>query len=112
MVRLATRHIYIHVVIALTKSIATRPPSLFREHNHGHLAPGSIKELLHKGWGSPRPPHKDVIAAPHPAGESKTLPASHQDSKNGRHTEYKLEQLSSTAHKAQNLALTLKLELA
>ena len=34
------RHTYIHVVVALTKSIATRPPSLFREHNHGHLGPG------------------------------------------------------------------------
>ena len=40
------------------------------------------------------------------------LLASHQDSKDGRHTEYKLEHLSSTAHKAHNLALTLKLELA
>ena len=41
-----------------------------------------------------------------------TLPASHQDSKDGQHTEYKLEQLSSTAHKAHNLAFTLKLELS
>ena len=39
-VRLATKHTYIHVVVALTKSIATRPPSLFREHNHSHLGPG------------------------------------------------------------------------
>ena len=75
------------------------------------LAPGSTKELHQEGWGSPRPPLKDVIAAPHQAGGSMTLPASHQDSKDGRHTEYKLEQLSSTAHKAHNLALTLKLEL-
>ena len=28
---------YIHVVEALTKSIASRQSSLFREHNHGHL---------------------------------------------------------------------------
>ena len=37
--KLLTR-VFIHVVVALTKSIATRPPSLFREHNHGHLGPG------------------------------------------------------------------------
>ena len=76
------------------------------------LIPISTKELHQEGWGSPRPPHKDVIAAPHQAGGSMTLPASHQDSKDGRHTEYKLEQLSSTAHKAHNLTLTLKLELS
>ena len=40
------------------------------------------------------------------------MPASHQDSKDGRLTEYKLEQLSSIAHKAHNFALTLKLELS
>ena len=30
---------YVHVVEALTKSIASRQLSLFREHNHGHLDP-------------------------------------------------------------------------
>ena len=78
----------------------------------GTLTPGSTKEFLHKEYGSPHPRHKDVDAAPHQAGGSLSLSASHQDSKDGRHTEYKLEQLSSTAHKAHNLALTLKLELA
>ena len=39
-VRLATKaHLHPYFV-ALTKSIATRPPSLFREHNHDHLGPG------------------------------------------------------------------------
>ena len=40
------------------------------------------------------------------------VPASHQDSMDGRLTEYNLELLSSTGHKAHNLALTLKLELS
>ena len=31
---------YIHVVEALTKSIASRTSSLFRGLNHGHLDPG------------------------------------------------------------------------
>ena len=39
-VRLPQRHTYIHIVEALTKNIASRPPSLSREHNHGHLGPG------------------------------------------------------------------------
>ena len=40
-VRIATkaRDPYIHVVEALTKSIASRQSTLFREHNHGHLDP-------------------------------------------------------------------------
>src|SRR6185503_20575021 len=40
------------------------------------LIPISTKELLHKGWGSPRPPHKVVHAASHQVGGSLTLPAS------------------------------------
>ena len=36
---LPQRRPYIHVVEALTKSIASRQSSLFREHNHGHLDP-------------------------------------------------------------------------
>ena len=30
---------YVHVVEALTKSIASRQSSLFCEHNHGHIDP-------------------------------------------------------------------------
>ena len=36
---LPQRRSYVHVVEALTKSIASRQSSLFREHNHGHLDP-------------------------------------------------------------------------
>ena len=100
------------------KSIASRPPCLFWgsswlatkvcQVTMVILIPLSTKELLHEGWGSPRPPHKDVDAAPHQAEGSLTLPARHQDSKDDRHIEYKLEQLSSTAHKAHNISLTLK----
>ena len=39
-VRLAIKTHLHHVVEVLTKSIASRPPSLFCEHNHGHLGPG------------------------------------------------------------------------
>ena len=36
---LPQRRPYVHVVEALTKSIASRQSSLFRKHNHGHLDP-------------------------------------------------------------------------
>ena len=36
---LPQRRPYVHVVEALTKSIASRQSSLFREHNHSHLDP-------------------------------------------------------------------------
>ena len=36
---LPQRRPYVHVVKVLTKSIASRQSSLFREHNHGHLDP-------------------------------------------------------------------------
>ena len=36
---LPQRRPYIHIVEALTKSIASRKSSLFREHNHGQLDP-------------------------------------------------------------------------
>ena len=39
-VRLATKAHLHHVVEVLTKSIASRPPSFFRKHNHGHLSLG------------------------------------------------------------------------
>ena len=58
---LPQRHTYIHVVEALTKSIASRQSSLFRRHRVTTviLIPGTTKELVHEGRGSPRPPHKD-----------------------------------------------------
>ena len=122
MVRLGTKPLLLHVVEAVyqeyrfsaTKSL----PELFLCCHQGlqvttvTLAPGSTRELLHEGWGSPCSPHKDVDATPLQDGGPLVLPASHQDSKDGQHTEYKLELLSSTAHKAHNLALSLKHELA
>ena len=39
---LPQRRPYIHVVEALTKSIAFRQSNLFREHNHDHLDPGHV----------------------------------------------------------------------
>ena len=36
------------------------------------LASSSTKELHQKGWGSPRLPHKVVVAAPHQVGGSMT----------------------------------------
>ena len=36
---LPQKHPYVHVVEALTKSIASRQSSLFREQNHGHIDP-------------------------------------------------------------------------
>jgi hypothetical protein len=71
----------VHVVEALTKSIASQSPSLFQDFltRHqgsrqvlGHLDAVSTKELLHERRGSPRPPHKAVVTAPHQAGGSMT----------------------------------------
>ena len=58
---LPQRRLYIHVVEALTKSIVSQQSSLFRGHRVTTvtLIPIATKELLHKGWGSPRPPHKE-----------------------------------------------------
>ena len=68
------------------------------------LIPLSTKELHQEGWGFPRPPHKNVDAAPHQAGGSLTLPASHQDSKDGRRIKITLEPRT----RQQHLALSLK----
>jgi hypothetical protein len=43
----------------------------------GHLDAASTKELLHQGRGSPRPPAQSVLATPHQAGGSITIPVSH-----------------------------------
>ena len=47
---------------------------------------GSTKELLHQGRGSPRPPHKACRRRSTPSRSVKDVPASHQDSKDGRLT--------------------------
>ena len=62
------------------------------------LIPISTKELLHKGWGSPRPPHKVVHTAPHQVGGLLTLPASLKAPR-GRRTEIFLWFTLEPAHK-------------
>ena len=76
------------------------------------LIPFFTKELVHEGWGSPRPLYKAINAAPHQAGGLMTCQQATKTPRMAGAPRYKLEQLSSTAHKAHNLALTLKLELA
>ena len=49
------------------------------------LIPISTKKLVHKGRGSPRPPYKNVITAPHPSRRVDDVPASHQCSKGPAH---------------------------
>ena len=98
-VQLGTKALLLHVVEALYREYcfsATKSlPGLFLLRHQDMqvttvtLAPGSTKELLHKGWVSPRPPDKDVDAVAHQDGGSLMLPESHQDSKDDRHTEYK-----------------------
>jgi len=51
------------------------------------LIPGSTKELLHQERGSPRPPHKACRRRSTPSWRVEDVPASHQDSKDGRLTE-------------------------
>ena len=65
-VRLATKaYTYIHVVVALTKSMLLGHQVSSVNTITVTLAPGSTKEFHQEGWGSPRPPHKNVVAAPH-----------------------------------------------
>ena len=66
----------------------------------------STKELLHKGWGSPRPPHKVVHAAPHQVGGSLTLPASHQCSKGAAHRDTMLVHSRTTAQGTTHCSLS------
>ena len=63
------------------------------------LIPISTKELLHKGWGSPRPLHKVVHAAPHQVGGSLTCRRATNDPR-GQRTKIFLLVHSRTSHKA------------
>ena len=47
----------------------------------------STKELHQEKWGSPRPPHKACHRRSTPSRRVEDVPASHQDSKDGRLTE-------------------------
>ena len=53
------------------------------------LIPISTKELVHEGRGSPRPPYKDVVAAPHQVGGSMTCRRA-TNALRGRHTKSSL----------------------
>ena len=80
------------------------------------LIPLSTKELAHEGWGSPRPLHRVVDAAPHQAIGSLTCRRA-TNAPRGRRTEIQVLTHSRTTHKAvtpcslthlrANLALTL-----
>ena len=94
-VRLGTKPLLLHIVEAFYQeyrfsAIKSLPRLCLPCHQSLQvttvtLAPGSTKEHLNGGWASPRPPHKDVDAAPHQYGGSLTLPVSHQDSKGKSH---------------------------
>ena len=113
---LPQRHPYIHVVEAPTKSIASGNQVSSVNTITVTLNLLSAKELLHRGWGSPRPPHKIVDAAPHQAGGSSTCRQA-SNAPRGWHTEIHLLVHPRTMHKAAipssfthliaNLALTL-----
>ena len=66
------RHTYIHVVEALTKSIASRPPSLFREHSRSPWPRVPLRSFSTEEGGLHVPRTKLVDAAPHKAGGSLT----------------------------------------
>ena len=70
------------------------------------LIPGSTKELLHKGWGSPRRPHKVVVAAPHQVGGSMTCRRA-TNAPRCRRTEIFFGSLKNHSTKAQGLAFSL-----
>jgi hypothetical protein len=123
-VSVGTKPSLVHIVEALeycipiTKSL----PELFLTRHEGlatkalakfpvTLMPLSTKELLHEGWGSPRPPHKAVVAAPHQAGGSMTCWRATKTPR-GRHTEIQLVVHSRNSTRSQHLAFTLSLELA
>ena len=97
-VRLGIKPLLLHVVEALYREYcfsATKSlPGPFLPRHHGlqvttvTLASGSTKKLLHKGWGLHVPCTRMSMPL-HTKPGSLKLPASHQDSKDGRHTEYK-----------------------
>ena len=63
---------YVHVVEALTKSIASGNQVSSVNTITVTLIPFSTKKLVHERRGSPRPPYKIVVAAPHQVGGSMT----------------------------------------
>src|SRR6185503_16970231 len=84
---LPQRRPYIHVVEALTKSIASRQSSLFRKHNHGYLDPNLHKGSLPTKEGSPSPAQ---CCRRHstPSWRVVDVPASHRCSKEASAQKY------------------------
>jgi hypothetical protein len=120
-VSVGTKPSLVHIVEALeycipiTKSL----PELFLTRHEGlatkalakfpvTLMPLSTKELLHEGWGSPRPPHKVVDAAPHQAGGSKTCRRATKTPR-GRHAEIQLVVHTRTSIQGRNTLLSYSL---
>jgi hypothetical protein len=113
------------LVEALTKSIASQLPNLFRDlfdsppmlsHQssrqvRGHLDAVSTKELLHEERRSPPPPHKAVVTAPH-----QDLPARLQEADTLRYNLWFTQEpahkiatpCSSTLSRANSTTNTLK----
>ena len=97
-------HTYIHVVVAFTKSIATRQSNLFREHNHGHLDSGFTKEFSTKEGA--RPPHKDRSRRSTPSRRVVDVAGELQSSKGPVHQALLVGSTKNHSTKAQSLALT------
>ena len=113
---LPQRHPYIHVVEALTKSIASSNQVSSVNTIMVTFILLSTKELLHRGWGSPRAPHKIIDAAPHQAGGSLTCRRDTKAPRMAGAPRYNVGSLKNQpqgttpcllAHSRDNLALTL-----
>ena len=113
---LTLSHPYIQVVEALNQEyrfLATKHlPGLFLCRHQGlqvttvTLGLGSTMELLHEGWESLHPPHKDVDTAPHQAGGSLTCRRA-TNAPRGRRTEIQYWFTLEPQHMEQHLALSL-----
>ena len=65
------------------------------------LIPGSTKELLHKGWGSPRPPTQRCRRRSTPSRRVDDVPTSIQSSKVPAHQNLLLVHSRTTAQRLQ-----------
>ena len=71
----------------------------------------STKELLHKGWGSPRPPHKDRPRRSTPSRKVVDVAGELQSSKGPAHQNIFFGSQENHITKAQSLACSLSKEL-
>ena len=70
------------------------------------MIPGSTKELVHKGRGSPRPPHKDRPRHSTPSRRVVDVAGELQSSKGLAHEALLVDSTKNHSTKAQSLALT------